>query len=211
MSNANFSSSFFVRLNDGGESAFERVDRQFRSRLCFLVARMMGNRFASREDHEDPVQSALRSFYRGIGEKRFRITSSVVLWRLLVAITRNKVLQHVEYHLAKKRSPEHEVATGGGRLAVREVDVVDTVHISDLIDRVLDGLRDPDPEIFRLRLEGYTRAEIARRVNCTEAAVRIKLDRMRDRLRRLLAKDEDKGQVCRLETQAQTDYAIVPA
>ncbi len=191
MSDPDLSSDFFIRLNEGRESAAERLDRKYRGQLCQLVEREMGKRFASREDPEDPVQSAFKSLHRGIQEKRFRIDDSIGLWSLLVKIVRRKILKHVEYHNAQKRSPQKEAPLEGGWLPAREPRPEDAAHATDLIEQVLEGLQPPDPEIFLLRLEGCTRAEIAERVNCTEAAVRIKLDRIRDRLRRLLADDSD--------------------
>ena len=62
--------------------------------------------------------------------------------------------------------------------------------MADLIEQAIDGLKPPDPEIFRLHLEGFTRPEIAARFGFTEATVRAKLDRIRARLARLLRKNQ---------------------
>ena len=147
----------------------------------------MGRRFAAREDPEDAVQSAMASFYRGVKEKRFQIDHSGKLWGLLATITRHKMLHHIENHDADKRNPEHEAGPAGDWIPDREPSPADALEVAELIERVIDGLEPPDPEIFRLRLEGHTRAEIARKFDLTEANVRCKLDRVRDRLRRLLA------------------------
>ncbi len=186
MSDRDFSADFFVRLNKGTESAAEQLDRRYRLQLCDLVSREMGKRFAAREDPEDPVQSAFRSVYRGIKEKRFQIDDSAGLWSLLAKVVRRKVLKHVEHHDTIKRTPDKETPAEGNWLPTGEPSPQDAAHAADVIEQVLKGLEPPDPEVFFLRLEGHTRAEIAERVNCTEAAVRIKLDRIRDRLRRLL-------------------------
>jgi RNA polymerase sigma factor (sigma-70 family) len=187
MSGPDLSGGFFDRLNVGSESAAEEVDRQFRKRLCALVEREMSKRFASREDPEDPVQSAMGSFYRGVDAQRFRIDSSSGLWSLLVTIVRRKILKHVEYHNAQKRRPEKEVSLDDQWLPAREPRPEDATELADLIEHVLAGLADPYPKIFRLRLEGYTRGQIAASVSCSEATVRFTLDRIRDRLKRLLA------------------------
>ena len=192
MSDPDLSSDFFIRLNEGSESAAEQLDRRYRRQLCDLVGREMGKRFAGREDPEDPVQSAFRSLHRGIMEKRFQIDDSVGLWSLLVKIVRRKILKHVEYHDAQKRAPGKETPAEAEWLPAREPRPEDAAHAADLIEQVLDGLEPPDPEVFFMRLGGCTRAEIAERVNCTEASVRIKLDRIRDRLRRLLVENGDR-------------------
>ncbi len=188
MTEPDSSSSFLIRLNAGTESAIEQVDRRYRERLCALVEREMGRRFAAREDAEDPVQSAMWSFYRGVREKRFQIDQSAALWRLLVKMTRTKVAKHVERNLAAKRRPTSETPVVDAELPGSEPDPADVVCAADLIERAIDGLEPPGPEIFRLRLEGCTRAEIAKQVRCTEASVRMTLDRIRDRLNRLTSR-----------------------
>jgi RNA polymerase sigma factor (sigma-70 family) len=195
MSDPDLSSDLFRRLNAGSESAAEEVDRHFRQKLCTLVEREMGKRFASREDPEDPVQSAMRSFYRGIDDQRFQIDSSGGLWRLLEKITRRKILKHVERHDALKCTPKREVPAEGQWFLAREPNPEDAVEVADLVEHVLEGLKDPYPDIFRLRFQGCTRAEIAKRLNCSNASVRFKLERIRDRFRRLLADRSVRGSV----------------
>jgi RNA polymerase sigma factor (sigma-70 family) len=173
-------------LHRGSDSAAEEVDRRYRQKLCAFVEREMGKRFAGREDPEDPVQSALASFFRGVEEGRFRIDHSRKLWGLLATITRHKMLKHIEFMEAEMRNPEKEAPLEGDVAASPEPRAEDAVAVADLIEKVIEGLEPPAPEVFRLRLEGLTRKEIAKRVECTEAAVRVKLDWMRDRLRRLL-------------------------
>ena len=81
MPSSDGSKNFFRRLNESRESAAEELDRRYRKQLCGLVEREMGKRFRSRVDVEDPVQSALASFFRGVEEGRFVVNSSSELWR----------------------------------------------------------------------------------------------------------------------------------
>ena len=81
---------------------------QYRARLCQLVEREMNRRFRRKEDPEDVVQSAFRTFYRRNAKGEFHIDSSVDLWRLLETITRHKILKHVE-----KLAPENGIPTRG--------------------------------------------------------------------------------------------------
>jgi RNA polymerase sigma factor (sigma-70 family) len=186
MSESNTSADFFIRLNDGKSSAIEQAVKRYREKLCELVAREMGTRLAARENPEDAVQSALASFCRGVKEQRFRIDHSGALWRLLETITRHKMLHHIKIQEADKRNATHEAGPTGDWIAGREPSPEDAVQVADLIERAIDGLKPPDPEIFRLHLEGFTRAEIAARFDLTKATVRAKLDRIRARLARLL-------------------------
>ena len=83
-------------LKTGTDSAACKLDEQYRARLCRLVEREMDRRVRRKEDPEDVVQSAFRTFYRRNTKGEFRIDSSVDLWRLLETITRHKMLKHVE-------------------------------------------------------------------------------------------------------------------
>ena len=103
------------RLTADADLAFE-FDGQYRERLCHLVAREMDRRFRSKEDPEDVVQSAFRTFFRRNAQGEFHVDSSVDLWRLLETITRRKILKHVEKLGAGKRSPKREEYAEGDEL-----------------------------------------------------------------------------------------------
>ena len=89
-------------------SAASKLTEQYRARLCQLVEREMNSRFRRKEDPEDVVQSAFRTFYRRNALGEFHIDSSVDLWRLLETITWHKMLKHVEKLSAGKRDPKRE-------------------------------------------------------------------------------------------------------
>jgi DNA-directed RNA polymerase specialized sigma24 family protein len=55
--------------------------------------------------------------------------------------------------------------------------------LPEICARIQEGLEPPDPEIFDMWLEGYTRAEIADKVGYSQATVRHKIDRICKRLR----------------------------
>ena len=177
-------------LPDGNEHRPEwppsDIDRRFRERLCRLVEREIGRRFTAREDPEDVVQSALRSFFRGIKERRFHIDHSGALWRLLETITRRKILKHVEYHTAEKRHPEVEAPLRGELFPNRDPTPEEAAQMTDLVQKVLAGLDSPYPEILRMRLEGHSDSAIAARIGFTRAAVRARRERIRARLEKLL-------------------------
>lgn len=189
MSSSDKSKDFFLRLNEGSQSAADELDRRYRERLCALVERELGSRFSARADAEDAVQSALASFFRGVREHRFHIDSAGGLWRLLEKVTCNKVRKLVRHHDTQGRAPGRESAAVGDPYWSREPMPEDAALAADLIAQVLQGLAPPDPEIFRMRLEGHSRSEIAQRFGLTEGSVRCRIDRLRERLQRLLGED----------------------
>ena len=178
MSGTDRTLSLIDRVNKGRESAAFDVDRDYRQRLCALVERELGNRFSSRIGAEDVVQPAFRSFFRGIEEKGWTIDSKQALWALLVRITLRKTQKAIERELARKRHPDIEVPGEDVLLRSLEPQPDDAVEVSDLIEKVLEGLEPPDPEIFRLQLEGHTQAEIAELTDCTNDRVRTSIDRI---------------------------------
>jgi RNA polymerase sigma factor (sigma-70 family) len=186
MTDVDFSKNFFLRLNEGRESAMDDLDRRYRQQLCALVEREMGKRFAAREDPEDAVQSAMASFCRGVREQRFVIDSGGKLWGLLATIARHKMLKHIEAHDSGKRSPDKEEVRAGNILPSGEPSVEDALYVAEVIEKAMYGLKPPDPQIFRLRLEGFTRQEIAEQLGLTEASVKTRLERIRERLNRCM-------------------------
>ena len=173
-------------MNAAEHSAFEEVDRRYRQRLCGLVQKELGKRFGRREDPEDAVQSALRSFYRGVEAHRFRIDHSGALWRLLSQIARRKVLQRAERHQAQKRRPGREVDHRLETLASKDPTPDEAAHAADMCQQVLLGLDELGAQVFRMRLQGWTRAEIAAELRCTDGVVRGRLTKVQSLLSPLL-------------------------
>ena len=167
-------------------SAAAEIDEQYRSRLCQLVEHEMNRRFRGQEDPEDVVQSAFRTFYRRNAAGEFRIDSSADLWRLLVTITRHKILKHVEKLAAAKRSPEREEHREGDGLPGRNPTPEEAVIAADLIEWLLADLDESCGSVFALRvLQSHTEQEVADKLGCSRPQVRAKLERIHDRLERL--------------------------
>ncbi len=172
-------------LKTGTDSAACKLDEQYRARLCRLVEREMDRRVRRKEDPEDVVQSAFRTFYRRNTKGEFRIDSSVDLWRLLETITRHKMLKHVEKLRAGKRDPKREEYMEGDELRGQDPTPEEAVIAADLMEETLAGLDETYVKIFHLRLQPCTEEEIAAKLGCTRSLVRTKLNRIRDRLQRL--------------------------
>ncbi len=205
------------RIVEGADSAWLDVDRAFRQRLCGLVEREMNKRYQSREDAEDIVQSVFRTFFRRATEGEFQFEHVGALWKLLQTLARRKILKHVEYHEAEKRSPGKEQAFEGdlpeqraptAREAQLLGDALDLVlqnvsqteasifrlqlngyQIWEIVTRILENLEPPYPEILALRLQGHTEQQIAEKLGIGREAVRYKLRRIQERLAKLLGDD----------------------
>jgi DNA-directed RNA polymerase specialized sigma24 family protein len=183
-------------LKTGGDTAAQHLWERYFERLVQLaLARLRSaRRPGTIEDEGDAALSAFDSFCRGAAAGRFpQLADRDELWRLLVVITVRKVLGQLDRQGARKR--------GGGRLAGESAVIGADAAEGDGLDRIVG--REPSPElaalvvdeyrrlrdnlrtdalrqVLDLRLEGYTRAEIAKRLGCAERSVKRKLDVIRE-------------------------------
>ena len=190
MSDNQSTASFLSGLNPGSDSAANEVDRLYRQRLCALVQREMGRSLRVRRDPEDVVQTVFRTFFRRAAKGEFHIECSTDLWALLAAIARRKILKLVEYDDASKRRPKAErPLADGDQLAGREPDAQDVAITAELIEKTLAGLDSSYGEVFEMRLQGCTLAEIAANLGLTFNAVRWRLERIEKNLMPLIDPD----------------------
>ena len=124
-----------ARLNADADLAAAELDEQYRARLCRLVEREMNRRFRRKEDPEDVVQSAFRTFFRRNAQGEFHIDSAADLWRLLETITRRKILKHVEKLGAGKRDPKREEYAEGDDLRGRDPTPEEAAIAADLMEK----------------------------------------------------------------------------
>ncbi len=145
-------------------------------------------------DEEDAALDALDSFLRGVARDRYpELDDSEDLWRLLVVITRRKVLDQVQRERQKKRGgglrigpltlplarapgkPRRlEAASSSERTPEYAAMMVEEYRI--LVTRL------PDPrlrQVARLRLDGFTSEEIAGQLGCSVRSVARRVDEIR--------------------------------
>jgi DNA-directed RNA polymerase specialized sigma24 family protein len=183
-------------LKSGGDAAARHLWERYFERLVHLARKKLRNDRRARtvKDEEDAALSAFDSFCRGVDRGRFpQLTDRDDLWRLLVVLTVRKALDQIERQGAAKR--------GGGRQVVGFTPSDDGDDPGgDPLDRLLSS--EPTPEfaamvterhrllrnalgdatlcqVLDLRLEGYTREEIAENMGCALSSVKRKLDTIR--------------------------------
>ena len=138
--------------------------------------------------------SAFDSFCRGVDRGRFPLlTDRDDLWRLLVVLTVRKVLDQIERQGAARRGGDHQVGEftplddgqnlGGDpldRFLSSEPTPEFAAMVSEQLRRLRDALGDVALcQVLDLRLEGYTREEIAEKMGFAAASVKRKLDMIR--------------------------------
>jgi RNA polymerase sigma factor (sigma-70 family) len=188
--------SWIGRLSDGDERVIGEFWREYSGRLQGLAAQHLKVGLRPRVDPEDVVQSACRTFLRRLQAGDFELEGAENLWRLLCVITLAKVRAQARFHQRGKRSIENEQRLDGhpeesrapGYQAVAPGPAPDeAAAFADQLDKLLAQLDDEERQVVQLKLEDRTNDEIAHAMQCSERTVRRILNRVRSRLRSILA------------------------
>lgn len=185
------------RLREGNPEAAESVVREFTGRLTGLARQRFDEAFRRKEDPEDVVQSAFKSFFRGYHEGRLDPQDSEELWGLLALITLRKCRQRRRYFGAARRQLRRESQPVSNELgpfdhvAGREPAPDDATLIAETVEQLLAELDAGHRAILALGLQGYTSTEIAASVGITERTVQRVLRRARQKLEKWAKSEPD--------------------
>ena len=176
------SDELIERWRSGEETAAEELHRRYAQRLLALAEKQIGNRLGRRVGADDIVQSVFQTFFRRTADGEYSIDHADALWRLLVRITLNKIRKQGAHHGAAKRDVATEVHGDDSRCnpmsAACAPDDQDGYLLLDELQTLMSGLPPPEPEILRLKLEGYSTSEIAGQLRCSRWTVRRVLNRI---------------------------------
>ena len=183
------------RVKAGDSGALDPLWRQYFAKLVRLARQKLAKRRVF--DEEDVVLSALKSFYKGAAAGRFpQLNDRHGLWPLLVKITFRKAIK-ANMHEARAKRGGGKVL-GESALARPRADGADSDGWENMLSREPTPAADAEmagesrrlletvPHELRLRtvavlkLDGYTDAEIATQLNCSERTVQRKLDQIRN-------------------------------
>jgi DNA-directed RNA polymerase specialized sigma24 family protein len=178
-------------LKAGDQAAAQLIWEKYFRRLVGLAAKKLRVTSRRAADEEDVVQSALKSFFLGVGRGQFpKLTDRNSLWPLLIVITTRKAYDLIQLN--------NRLKGGGGKVrgesvfiakdgSLSEAPGIDNVFGSELTpelkaviaeqtDRLLDSLGDAElSKIALLKMDGFTNEEIAVQLNCSRATVERKL------------------------------------
>jgi RNA polymerase sigma factor (sigma-70 family) len=191
MAEAESIKSLVAKWKAGDQLAADRIYSLYSHRLWALARGRIDARLAQRVGASDIVQLAFQSFFRLTRDGEIRIDNSESVWRLLAAITVNKVRKQRERHNAARRHRGAEV-----RLSDLKADPSPFAHVptpmealilADELEALLAQLDPPEPEILSLCLQGFSPSEIALQVHCSRWSVRRVLNRIGRQLERRLS------------------------
>lgn len=187
-----------ANLANGGESAAGEVWVRYAERLVSLARKNLSQRLRQKEDPEDVVQSALKSFYRRQAEGSLQPVGWDGLWTVLVVITLRKCRNRARTYQAIRRDTAREEPLADllrdDAFADREPTPFEAAALSDLTTNLMAYLKDDrERAILSLTLQGFTASEVGSQVQRTRRTVHRVLTRVRDHLERIIQQIEADG------------------
>jgi RNA polymerase sigma-70 factor (ECF subfamily) len=183
-----------ARLRAGDQAAAREVFQRFVRGLVPLARSHFDAVLRRKEDPEDVVQSAYKSFFLRYGEGKLEVEGWGNLWGLLTLITLRKCLDRADYHRAERRDAQREAAARPGtepwwEAIAREPTPEEAVVLAETVEQLLRDLNEGERPVLEMSLQGYTTQEISQRLALAERSVRRLRECFRKRLERLQLTD----------------------
>ena len=183
-------------LRSGDEAAAELVVRKFGRRLIGLAAARLPAPVRAKEDEDDAVQSAFKSFFHRQKQGEFEPEDWDELGTLLMYLTVCKVDRRIRKYLAQKRDVRRESAPSAWASADDsrpkweapglDPTADEKAAAEETLQELFKKLSAADQEVVTLRLQGYQVAEIAAQVGKDERTVYRVLANVRERVSTML-------------------------
>ena len=174
------------QIKEGSDSVAEQQlwDRYF-SRLAALARKKLEDLPPSMRDDEDLALSALNTFFMRAKRGCFpQLHDRTDLWPLLAKITVRKSIDRRRHAQAQKRGAGKVRDDSGTERNFLDIPGSEPTPdmlaaINEECQRLMGALDNALQPVARMKLEGYTNAEIAEVLGRVERTVERKLDRIR--------------------------------
>jgi DNA-directed RNA polymerase specialized sigma24 family protein len=188
-------SYWICHLKDGSAEAAQRLWERYAMQLVELARRRLKDAPKRVADEEDVAASVFHSLCRGAAAGRFQnVKNRDDLWWLLLAVTKQKVVDHVRREMAQKRgvrltysesvfnvNPDDSNGFALDRLVGDQPTPEFVVMLEEQHQRLLGLLRDDHlRRIAVSRIEGFTVPEIAADFRVTTRTIERKLQLIRN-------------------------------
>jgi RNA polymerase sigma factor (sigma-70 family) len=177
--------SVWIReLQAGNQDAAQQLWERYFQQLVQLAHKRLPNRIRRHTDDEDIALSAFKSFCRGAAAGRYpQLADREDLWRLLVTITAHKAIHAARHANRLKRGGRNHAPLDEANAEFALQDIIGreptpqfSLQVAEELDQLLDMLSDATLRTVAVsKMEGYTSAEIAQKLNCTVRTVERKL------------------------------------
>jgi RNA polymerase sigma factor (sigma-70 family) len=184
---------WITRIKSGGDGIAQKLWERYYGALVRLARAKLKRSRRVADDEEDVATSAFDSFFRAAANGRYpQLNDRTELWKLLITITKRKILDRVQSQTRIKRGGGNElreadlVAAEGEFTEFEEVVGSEptpefAAMVAEEYQRLLDTLPDQTHrEIAILRMEGWKDDEIAAKLGCVRRTVGRKLQVIRN-------------------------------
>jgi RNA polymerase sigma-70 factor (ECF subfamily) len=185
-------------LRSGDQAAAELVVKKYARRLIGLAAARLPAPVRAKEDEDDAVQSAFKSFFNRQKAGEFEPEDWDALGTLLTYLTVCKVDRRIRKYLAEKRDVRRESAADSGgenddrpkwEAASPDPTADEKAVAEETLRELLKHLPAADRTVLTMRLQGYQITEIAAQVGKDERTVYRVLAAVREHVTELLGLD----------------------
>jgi RNA polymerase sigma-70 factor, ECF subfamily len=180
-----------TRLRGGDEQAAAEVFDRYARRLVGLARQKLNQSLLGKEDPEDAVQSALKSFFPRYTAGQYQLASWDDLWGLLARITAHKCGDRLVRFQAARRDVRREAAkpvtddsNASWEILARDPTPGQALVLTEILEELHRSLGERDRGILALHLQGIETAAISTQLHCSERTVFRVLERIRQTLER---------------------------
>ena len=177
--------SMIEAAKNGDEFAESEIHIAFVKRLVGLSNRYISEKYRSKVDPEDVVQSVFKSFFLRNRDDQFFIDGVNDLWLLLARITVSKTINRINQYRTNKRDigleaqKDNNVGStyyGAGD----QPTAFESLVFTELLDEIFKRLPENLQRIVCLRLQGYTNFEISEIEKCSTRTVIRSMNKIRN-------------------------------
>ncbi len=169
------------RIQSGDEAALLQLLQRYEAQLRVAARVLLGPKLRAQMDSLDLVQSVHRVLLPGLRDGKYDISSLDKLLALARTVVRHKVIRNWR-RVQREQVTKEELGSGAGLFL--SDDPSQATETEDLKQQILANLSGLDRQLVELRIQGYSTGEIAERLKCAPHALRARLSRLRQRLRK---------------------------
>jgi RNA polymerase sigma-70 factor (ECF subfamily) len=177
-----------ARARNGDAAALAQLSAAYENRVRMVARVLLGPALRPHFDSMDLTQSVHRSILIGLRHDKYAVSSPENLVGLAVTIVHRKVARHWRHmrrqvRLSGESSPTDELPTALLSLTSAEGDPSQTAEYNDRVEHLCQHLTSDERVLIEKRLQGYSTVEIAEQLGLNSVTLRVRLNRMRQRLR----------------------------
>lgn len=175
------------RASAGDSSAQEALCHKYESQVRVIARVLLGPALRPHLDTMDILQSVHKSLLIGLRDEKFLIQSPENLIALASTMVRRKVARNWRRHRRQSRIENSDdntetLAQTLCSISSRESLPGRRVEFDEEVRKLLDGLKEADRRLLKMRLDGMSSKEIEEELGIHPVAMRVRWTRLRQKL-----------------------------